>query len=592
MSNRLTNIIAVGLLVFVFVVCVLSIRNDSLTMDELAHLPAGYSYLTQKDMRLNPEHPPLIKDLSAIPLLFINGSASSPLISFPSQDASWQTDLNGQWVFGNKFLFWSDNPTEKMIFWGRIPMILLLVLLGFYVFKWAREFGGNKAGILSLLLFSLSPTLLAHGRLVTTDVAAAFGFFTATYYFLKFLAKPDWKKTILAGVFLGIALLLKFSTFILLPLFGLFIIFWAMIKNPDWRSRFKSFFAYCLKFIIILIIAVVLIWLVYIYHVWNYPQERQISDIDILLTPNPLPYVRVLALKMASIDLLRPLAQYLLGLAMVFHRGVSGNTTYFLGEVSTSGWKTYFPIVYLLKETIVFHALSAMALILALFSAIKAVSKGFFPGLKTLVVSRFREIAMLIFIAFYWFISISGNLNIGVRHLLPVFPFTIVLIAIAIAGLLKPPFLKLKTAFLAALICFQAFSVLRVFPSFLAYFNEFVGGPDQGYKYVVDSNLDWGQDLKRLNQWLEENKIDKVYLDYFGGSDAIFYLGDKYMLWHSAYDPVGLSESSYLAISATFLQNETGEVIKGSFGHYRWLISGQYQPVAKIGYSIFVYKIR
>ena len=106
MQNRLISLAAVLLLVFVFVITVLSVKDDSLTMDELAHLPAGYSYLTQKDMRLNPEHPPLIKDLAALPLLFIKD------IHFPADLKAWSQDVNGQWDFGNKFLFWSGNPTE------------------------------------------------------------------------------------------------------------------------------------------------------------------------------------------------------------------------------------------------------------------------------------------------------------------------------------------------------------------------------------------------------------------------------------------------------------------------------------------------
>ena len=230
MSNRLTNIIAVLLLTFVFVIALFSIKDDSLTMDELAHLPAGYSYLTQKDMRLNPEHPPLIKSLAAFPLLFIKD------INFPSYIREWQEDVNGQWGFGNYFLFQAGNPADKMIFWSRIPMILLLVLLGFYIFKWAKELFGQKAGLLSLFLFSFSPTFLAHGRLVTTDLGAAFGVVFASYYFLKALKDPQSKNIILAGIALGVAQLLKFSLILLLPLFVFLAFIWWII-NPVRKRR-------------------------------------------------------------------------------------------------------------------------------------------------------------------------------------------------------------------------------------------------------------------------------------------------------------------------------------------------------------------
>ncbi|GAI57384.1 unnamed protein product, partial [marine sediment metagenome] len=168
-------------------------------MDEVAHLPAGYSYLTQKDMRLNPEHPPLIKDLAAFPLLFIKG------INFPSEIKDWKEDINGQWGFGYYFLYGAGNPADIMIFWGRIPMVLILILLGFYIFKWARELFGPKVALLALFLFSFSPTFFAHGRLVTTDVGAAAGVFIATYYFLGALKNPSKRSIIFAGIAFGLA---------------------------------------------------------------------------------------------------------------------------------------------------------------------------------------------------------------------------------------------------------------------------------------------------------------------------------------------------------------------------------------------------
>ncbi len=224
MSNRLTSVIAACLLIFMFFLAVFSMKDDSATMDEVAHLPAGYSYLTQKDMRLNPEHPPLIKDLAALPLLFIKG------INFPSEIAAWKDDVNGQWGFGYHFLYGAGNPADKMIFWGRIPMVLILILLGFYIFKWAKELFGNKAAVLSLFLFSFSPTFLAHGRLVTTDVGAAAGVLIATYYFIKALKNPSKKSIIFAGIAFGLAELCKFSVILLIPFFAFLSLTWWLVK--------------------------------------------------------------------------------------------------------------------------------------------------------------------------------------------------------------------------------------------------------------------------------------------------------------------------------------------------------------------------
>ncbi len=579
MSNRTANIIAVFLLTFVFFIAFFSVKNDSLTMDEVAHLPAGYSYLTQKDMRLNPEHPPLIKDLGALPLLFIKN------IKFPSEISAWKSDINGQWDFGRYFLYDTGNPADKMILWGRMPMILILILLGFFVFKWAKELFGNKAGLLALFLFSFSPTLLAHGRLVTTDLGAAAGVTVATYYFLKSLKSPVKKNIIIAGVVFGIAQLLKFSVILLVPFFGIIGLVWWLVKSGTFLQTIKTGF-------LVFFIGFLLIWPVYQFHTWNYPKDRQVSDTEFYLKDTP-EFIKKPIIFASDKPILRPYALYLTGVSMVFHRVAGGNTTYFLGEVSNIGWRSYFPIVYLIKEPLAFHILTLIALLYAAWFIIRKFNKeGRIEAIKNWLRLHFPEFSMLVFVGIYWAVSIQGNLNIGIRHLLPVFPFTILLVSGAVSNLLKEPYLKPKCFLLAFLISWQAVSVISVFPHFLAYFNESVGGPESGYKYAVDSNLDWGQDLKGLKNWVEKNGIDTIYLDYFGGGDPQYYLGTKFAPWWGSRDPKELPEGSYLAVSASFLQGGRGKKIPGlqaPEGYYLWL--NEYAPVAKIGYSIFVYKI-
>lgn len=575
MPNRLTNIVAALLLAWVFFSTLFSMKGDSLTMDELAHLPAGYSYLTQKDMRLNPEHPPLIKDLAAFPLLFIDN------ITFPSGIKAWARDINGQWDFGNNLLFKSGNPADLMIFWGRMPMILLLLLLGFYVFKTAKELFGEKAALLALFLFSFSPTLLAHGRLVTTDVGAAFGTIFATYYFLKALKNPDWKGILKAGLAFGTAELLKFSLILLAPLFVFLGATYWLIRSGKLKDVLKVLAG-------VFVGGFLLLGLVYQYHVWNYPSARQVNDTKFTLASFQNRLMADSIVWMADKPILRPYAQYGLGLAMVFQRATGGNTTYFLGEVSAAGWKNYFPIVYLIKEPLAFHLFTLIALLFVL----KQIRKPSWKNILSWLRSHFPEFAMLSFIALYWLTSLKSNLNIGARHLLPLFPFTIILVSPLITKLLKTPYLKLKYAIIGALILWQAFSVISVYPSFLSYFNESVGGPANGYKYVVDSNADWGQDLKRLEQWVRANKIDKIYLDYFGGADTNYYLKEKYAPWQGTRNKNELPSGSYLAVSATLLQAGRGKPAPGfdqPTDYYRWL--DEYQPVAVIGHSIFVYQI-
>jgi len=206
---------------------------------------------------------------------------------------------------------------------------------------------------------------------------------------------------------------------------------------------------------------------------------------------------------------------------------------------------------------------------------------------------HFAEFSMLAFVALYWIVSLKSSLNIGVRHLLPVFPFTILLVGGTIKKWLERPCLRnIKRLLLVLLLIWQFFSVIRVYPYFIAYFNELVGGPKNGYIYVVDSNLDWGQDLKRLKKWVDQNNIEKIYIDYFGGADTEYYFGEKYAKWWGTRDPKELPKGSYLAVSATFLQGGRGNPVPGfdqPYGFYRWL--DKYTPITTIGYSIFVYHI-
>jgi hypothetical protein len=296
---------------------------------------------------------------------------------------------------------------------------------------------------------------------------------------------------------------------------------------------------------------------------------------------------------MAKIPVVRAFAQYFLGVSMVFQRAQGGNTTFFLGEISASGWYRYFPIVYLIKEPLAFHIFTIISLLyLSLLIEISFWKNIAYNSLNWLR-SHFVEFSMLTFMAVYWTFSIVSPLNIGVRHLLPVFPFTILLVSEVINIWLKPPLLRVKYLIFGVLILWQVMTVIKVYPSFLAYFNELAGGPDGGYRYTVDSNLDWGQDLKRLKKWLEDNKIDKIYLDYFGGGDANYYLKEKFAPWWGARDPKELPKGSYLAISASLLQGGRGEPVPGfnqPCCYYRWLYLYE-PPVAKIGHSIFIYYI-
>jgi hypothetical protein len=588
--KRLAPILSIVSVLLMLVLATVSQKQESAIMDEVAHIPAGYSYLTQKDMRLNPEHPPLLKDLSAIPVLFMND------IKFPDNLKSWTSEINSQWDFGFKFLYESGNNADKIVFWSRIPMLLLLMLLGLFIYRWTKELYGKLPALFAVFLFSFSPTFLAHGRYVTTDVGAAFAFFFASYFFIKYLKNQNRKNLFWAGITFGIAQLIKFSLILLVPYFGILILIWIYIKWRENKQFWKTFFYYISRFILIIIIGYILVYPVYLFHVYNYPQAKQISDTTFIASQFPVKPIGNLTIWMSKQPVLRPYAQYALGLFMVFQRATGGNTTYFLGDVTNEGWKSYFPIVYAIKEPLVLHILTIIALLVLAAGGTKLAWARAFKSFSGFLKNHFTEIAMLIFLAIYWGASITSNLNIGVRHILPTFPFVYILVSGQIKKLFNQIHNKKRVLVacyfvLGALLAWYAFSSLSIYPYYLSYFNELTGGAKNGYIYVTDSNLDWGQDLKRLAKWIEDNNIPKIKIDYFGGATAKYYLGDKAEEWHADYDPQK-AKNSWLAVSATFLQQNRAIPTKGfekTTDYYLWL--NQYKPTIVIGNSIFVYRI-
>ena len=580
--------IYVFLLLTVFgVLAITSMWNDSANYDERIHLPAGYSYLTRQDMRLNPEHPPLVKDLTALPLLFMkinfpyeNPGWNTVLTSEKSRTPAWQTDV----TFGNDLLYYFGNDAQKMMRYGRIPIILIGIILGFYVWKFTKELWGNSTGIIALVLYSFSPTILAHTRLVTTDVAAAAAFFISFYYLYHWLKAPTKMNLWVFGIVLGLALLTKFSTILLVPIFG-FIVLVKYITNS--RNQVPNIFT---RFILALIIAYLIVGAVYFFHVWDYPIAKQAIDTEFILSTFGFKPLADFNIWLSSQLHLRAYGQYLLGLLMVLQRSEGGNTTYYLGEISAEGSRSYFPVVYLIKEPLAYILMIFLAIFLAIKHCIihcyKRSVKYWWRDFIVLTKNNPAETGMILIIFIYWVFSIRSRLNIGVRHILPTLPFIYALTARQLSAWIHN--YKIRKIFISILIAWTVFSVISIWPSFLTYFNEAAGGPNNGYKFVVDSNLDWGQDILRLANFIEKNNIKEIKMDYFSGAPAEYYIKTAKIESYNREVP----QKGWLAVSATIYSGACkGEKIPCSYNERAYIWLDQYKPVAKIGYSIFVYKI-
>ena len=666
-----TAIIAAAILTIQCILLLLSSWNDSAIMDEVAHIPAGYSYVAKKDMRLNPEHPPLIKDIAGLPLLLLRPN-------FPTDTNSWQHDNNGQWVQGVKFLYESGNDANAILFWSRFPMILLALVLSWLIFSYTRRRYTDSVALLTLTFIAFSPTILAHARFVTTDIGATFGFFIGITGLIRFLENPSWKNALFAGFLFGVAQLMKFSLILLVPLYAAIILVWLVTERPYYRGiiRFPFFVLQVFgKTAILFFVGIATIWLVYAFHVINYPatsvepggkiwtpgelievislpepeRTAKISEIPLsqmrdtvyVLSsfaggPDPEGFVcdpksdigikrRIRCLAEFTIwgtdkPLVRPISQYLLGIEMVLQRSAGGNTGYFLGEVSAAGWKYYFPVLYLLKEPTALLLLAAVAFLLALWRVLRGnKSLRFLIGW---IHDNFFEFTSLFFIAFYWLYSVQSPLNIGIRHVLPTFPFIYILLSKEIhrwltfreyaspdtwgewlIAVYKKYIASIpKYIFVTAMLGWLVIDTFIAFPAYLSYYNEIAGTLSSpplnlniktaiadGYQFAVDSNYDWGQDLKRLAEYAKDHRIQKIAVDYFGGGSPRYYLGDAFEPWWSSRGkPTG-----YFAVSATFLRGAYGTTAPGferkPEDEYEWL--KPFRPIARAGQSIFIYKL-
>lgn len=613
MLNRtLSNSIAIGMLGIMFIVMFFSALKESAIMDELAHIPAAYSYLTERDYRLNPEHPPLLKDIAALPLLFLN-------LNFPLDVPAWATDINGQWTMGSIFLYEAGNNPDQILFWARIPFMLLALLFGWLFYRWVRGMYGEKAALLSLFFFTTSPTIIAHSRYVTTDIGAAFAFFIGIASFLAYLSKPNKKTLCIAGIAFGIAQLLKFSLIVLAPLYLALGTLWIFLFHLEHIRSLESLPKKIIHFlkqecffignlILIGLVGFVLIYAVYAFHIWDYPKDIQLRDTAFNLHDVRFQPLAKGIIAISDISYLRPIAHYFHGLLMVINRGTHGNTTYFWGETGNAGSPWYFPIAYLLKEQLAFHILTLLGLILFIRSLFRAHEKTLSSVLEWMR-DNFVLTASIIFIFIYWINSIVSPLNIGVRHIMPTFPFIYLLVSRELIRWanrytftdpksikewlfsLIEIFIKRipKYLFLLIMLIWMLGSILYAFPHYLPYYNTLAGGAENGYRFIVDSNYDWGQDLRRLANFVKENNIQNIKLNYFGGGSARYYLGDAYEDWWSAK---GEPSEGWFAVSATLRQGAWGTPTRGfeikPEDRYSWLRDET--PVARAGYSIFIYK--
>ena len=452
-NSLMVKVAIIFLLAVTFLLPFFSSQNFSPASDEITHLPSGYSYWKTGQITLNPQHPPFVKLISSFPLLFMN-------LKFDSQDPDLVGPFKNEWKFGKKFL--TSNNVDRLLFWGRLPIMLFSVLLGFYIYRWAFEMFNSKAGLLSLFLYAFMPNIIAHAQFVTTDLALALFSFVAFYYLWKFVKTNINKHLIYSGLFLGLALSSKFSAVVFLPV----ILFLIFVYAKSGRNDFNSVVSGFVKMTAIMIIPAFVV----VYFSYFMPTDSGF---------------------------------YLKGINMVYADANIYYSFYLNGQFSQNGWWYYFLEAFLIKTPIPVLAALVFALVFH----------------KKLNISNRDKLFIFMPVVFFLFVTNLKAHNLGVRYLLPVFPF----LTLYAGGLVRltenwkfkiensRTKIKTGTILIFVLAIWYVFSAVSIYPDYLAYFNEFIGGSANGHKYLDDSNLEWKHDLKRLAEYQKKYPDTKIF---------------------------------------------------------------------------------
>ncbi|HQE91542.1 MAG TPA: phospholipid carrier-dependent glycosyltransferase [Anaerolineae bacterium] len=554
------------------------VTHASITFDEGPHLAIGYATLRTGDFRLQPVHihPPLANVLAAAPLL-LQSDLPDPRSIDGWEIASLSAITDG--------VVWQYAEPARIATAGRVPLLLLSVLLGALIYRWAQDLGGWRAGLLALALYTFDPNCIAHSALITTDMPVVF-FSVATLYGVKGEGRRanqhSMGRLVAMGVLLGLAQLTKVSALMLVPVVGLLLLVQAWQQNRHNSAVANDalrmtndvshvVFHVLRAWVMVFGVAAVVVWAGYGFQVGYVPGF-----------PFPLPaatHIRIFQSLREHYEL--------------------GHPTFLMGQVSNRGWWWYFPVAFVLKTPL-------PVLILAVGTAVRFTVKCF----HVFTFSRFqmarwigRWLPVFLFPLLYAISSLLSSVNIGYRHLLPLLPFLYVGIGVGSmkygvrsrnrqsrtgsGSLFLTPYSLLLTPYFL-LLAWLAMGTIVLAPHFLTFFNEFAGGARGGYRYLVDSNLDWGQNLWDLQQWMTghgEDHIDYAHysparLDVYG-IDADFLPPDPRAVAFAPWNPA----PGLYAIGATVLQGPYAPDINT----YAWFRTRE--PLARLGHALWLYRV-
>lgn len=529
-------------------------RRDSVTVDEFIHLPIGLHALYTGDFSQDPINSHLPRMLAALPLL-----ADPPVFAPPPGTVVWG--------LGYYFMDANAGRYQALYVSARTMIVLLSLVTAGVMARWAFELYGVRAALAALALFAFSPSLLAHGHLVTLDMAGTLGFMLALYANWRLLESPSLRRALWLGLAIGAASLLKLSGPMLA---GMIVVTWAIriVAEPRDRLPYATWAA--------LLASVGAVTVLTVNAGYGFD-----GTLGLLREMKLAPTGRLAQLAHAAPWLRLPLPRaFLEGIDMVLEVGKGHAPAYFLaGELSAEGWWYYHLVAFAAKCPL--PVLVAAVLSVAAWLARRSRGE--------------RDYAVFVPVVLVFVANAAFNsLYLGERHVLVAYPLLFIGISPWLAAALEhapwrsPTFARAGTALLAALgVAWTLAGTLAVAPRYLQFFNEAAGGPDQGHRILIDSNVDWGQDLLRLREYLDAHDVEHVALAYFGRVDPGVY-GIRFTPLQRGLSHGTAVVSASLLMGRPYFWYAGGRLSPVPPRAYQWLQA--YEPVARVG-SMFVFDL-
>lgn len=546
-------------------------REDALSADEPVHILSGYLAVFASNAIVNIEHPPLMKVLAGAAL------AALPLPPPPGRAPLGE----GFTRWGHDFLFGGAVSPDAIAAAARAPFLLLLATLLGLVYFAARSRYGDVPALCAVGLLAFDPNLVAHAGVVHTDVGAALFFLASVLAWDRARRNPTAPALALAAATLGLALATKFSTVYLAPI----LLLQTLISGRRGGEALQKTGADVARLALVGLGAVAVVFLVYWAVTRRMDRGEQRRVIAEMVGMRGAPDLSRRIEAVASVS--PPLGHYLGGLASVARQNaVGGGVNFLLGRISTTGFPHYFAVAFLAKSTLAFLVAAG----LALWGARRLRPPGDSGRAAGDDARLFLLPVGVLFLA-----SINASYNIGIRHLLPVYPFLALAAAGALARVIEGGVSGRRAAAAALALGLPVLSLaelLRIHPHELSYFNPAVGGPENGRRILSDSNVDWGLDLRRLARELARRGEAQPTVVYFGGDDVPHRLGvADFSAEPRPRGGIVAFSAFHLAVGPEYYAYHGAHRVAAALAALRAEVSRQ-KPLGRVGHSLYLFSLR